>query len=401
MNNEMMQISTFCLRNGQGLSDLKGNKLIILSAALALAAMLLQACQQGKTEKEIAPLVQPELLSTAGYGEQLQLNQRRDALYGYITQKLSDDNGVFTNYTDTKQSAEVATGHELLSESFGLRMRYYALTGQSGAFDQEWERAKRTFDMASGFSYRYSPLHNKRYPLNAAVDDLRLIRALHEGAEAFGNKEYAEEAKRYSERFLAYNVKDGKLFDFYDESLDQTNTFITLCYIDLKTLGLVADTNIKQHDLNGELLRVIEGGYLTDDFPFYETRYDYQRSEYSSESIRTVESLLTILALAEMGQQKEASIRYIKEHVAAGTLYGSYTTQGKPDTDIRSTAIYAITAMIGSELEDRSLFESSINRMNELQVWSQDSPYYGGFADPHSGQAYSFDNLMALLAYSY
>jgi hypothetical protein len=102
-----------------------------------------------------------------------------------------------------------------------------------------------------------------------------------------------------------------------------------------------------------------------------------------------------------MGRQKPASIRFIREQVGAGTLYGQYTRDGKPANDIRSTAIYAITAMIGAVLGDQSLYRTSIERMNEFRIVNTASPLYGGFGDEATGQAYSFDNLMALLAYSY
>ncbi|MNY51813.1 hypothetical protein D3C86_1874350 [compost metagenome] len=114
-----------------------------------------------------------------------------------------------------------------------------------------------------------------------------------------------------------------------------------------------------------------------------------------------MESLLSILHLTETGQQKPASIRYIKEQVEAGTLYGQYSRDGKPLNDIRSTAIYALAAMIGAEAGDDSLYQAAIARMNEFQVRDADSPLSGGFGNTDTGQAYSFDNLMALLAYSY
>ncbi|MNV70556.1 hypothetical protein D3C71_1635280 [compost metagenome] len=57
--------------------------------------------------------------------------------------------------------------------------------------------------------------------------------------------------------------------------------------------------------------------------------------------------------------------------------------------------------MIGAEIGDESLYHRSIERMNEFRVTDVGSPLYGGFGDVASGQAYSFDNLMALLAYVY
>ncbi|MNC81130.1 hypothetical protein D3C75_1341640 [compost metagenome] len=57
--------------------------------------------------------------------------------------------------------------------------------------------------------------------------------------------------------------------------------------------------------------------------------------------------------------------------------------------------------MIGSETRDRELYEAAVQRMQAYRVDDPASPLYGGFGDTGSGQAYSFDNLMALLAYRY
>lgn len=342
-----------------------------------------------------------QLTQSQSYGDDLQMKGNREALHKFIVGQLSGANGIYTNLRDTEQAAEAATGHEVLSESAGLMMRYYALTGQRNPFDAEWAKAKQTFDISAGFSYRYSPARNKRYMLNAAVDDLRIIRALYEAGQAFKDDSYTNQANVYGVRFYEHNVKNGYLYDFYDETYRTTNNFVTLCYIDLKTLNRLAIDSKKKEALAANMLKLIKQGYISNDFPFYETRYDYDKQAYSSESINTVESLLTILALAEVRLHQPASIEYLKEHVHAGTLYGKYTRDGKPATDIRSTAIYAIAAMIGSELGDKSLYAESIRRMNEFRIQDTGSALYGGFGDPRAMQAYSFDNLNALLAYVY
>jgi len=319
----------------------------------------------------------------------------------FITSKLTGENGVYTNFIETDQSAEAASGHEVLSESASLRMLAAVRSGQQERFTEQWKLAKQTFDINSGFSYRYSPKQQKLYPLNAAVDDLRMIRALYEAGEKFGDERYTAEADKYGERFYNYNIKDGKLYDFYDMEYSSTNTFVTLCYINLGTLRKLSISSQFSKKLTNDMNVILENGYLSDEFPFYETRFNYETGKYSSENINTVESLLSILALAEVDQQKSTSIDFIKQQVEAGTLYGQYSREGKPLNDIRSTAIYAITAMIGAEIGDESLYHKSIERMNEFRVTDVGSPLYGGFGDVASGQAYSFDNLMALLAYVY
>lgn len=368
------------------------------------AALLLLALAAGvKLRIGIGLPVEPEQASLphASYGERLQTEPRREALDSFIRNRLTGTYGVYTNLQETDHSREAASGHEVLSESAGLLLRYYARSGQRDRYDAEWTLAKRTFELGSGFSYRYSPLHNKRYPLNAAVDDLRIIRSLHEAAEAFPSGPYMEEANAYGDRFIRNNILDGYMYDFYDESVKRTNSFITLAYIDLRTLQLLPLATAKRDTLTANMLRIARGGYISDTFPFYESRYDYESKTYRSDTIQTVESLLTILALAEVGQHEPASIRYVKEQVAAGTLYGQYTREGRPAGTVRSTAIYAIAAMIGSVAHDADLYESSIRRMNEFQITDKNSPLYGGFADARSGQAYSYDNLTALLAYEY
>ncbi|MHA6531786.1 hypothetical protein [Paenibacillus sp. BAC0078] len=327
--------------------------------------------------------------------------KERQELYAFINKQLTGPYGVYTNLLDTDESGEAASGHEVLSESASLLMRTAVLEGNKEQFAAQWALAKHTFDRDGGFSYRYSPKLQKQYPVNAAVDDLRLIGALYEAGQAFKEPAYTEEADKYGQRFYNNNVKDGYMYDFYDDVYKNTNKFMTLCYIDLSVLRNLAipieKRGILLHNMDG----ILEEGYLSDAFPFYETRFNYDTGTYGSEGINTVESLLSILHLAEIDREKPASIRYIKEQVAAGTLYGQYTRDGKPLNDIRSTAIYALVAMIGAEVGDDALYQAGIERMNEFRVTDAGSPLYGGFGDTDTGQAYSFDNLMALLAYSY
>ncbi|MRN54072.1 hypothetical protein GJB61_13885 [Paenibacillus sp. LC-T2] len=322
-------------------------------------------------------------------------------LYNFINTKLTGPYGVFTNFQETDQNGEAASGHEILSESAGLMMRVAVLTGNKELFAAQWKLAQQTFDMKDGFSYRYSPKLDKQYPVNAAVDDLRLIRALYEAGEIFGETQYTEQADKYGRRFYDNNVENGYLRDFYDENYKIANESITLCYINLSTMQKLSISDELRGILLGNMNDILKGGYLSDQFPFYETRFDYKTDKYGSENINTVESLLSILSLAEVDQQKASSIKYIKQQVDAGTLFGQYTKEGVPANDIHSTAIYAITAMIGSEIGDEILYRQSIARMNELRVSDSSSALYGGFGDVHNKQAYSFDNLMALLAYSY
>lgn len=377
-------------------------KIIIAALAIFAGIIGLTACEKTAVPNP-SNSVHTNSPAPVNLENDTKVNQTQEVanLEQFITSKLTAEYGVYTNFIETDQSAEAASGHEVLSESASLQMLAAVRSGQQERFAEQWQLAKQTFDMNSGFSYRYSPKQQKLYPLNAAVDDLRMIQALYEAGEKFGDKRYTAEADKYGERFYDYNVKDGRLYDFYDMEYSSTNTFVTLCYINLGTLRKLSITSQFSKKLTNDMKVILENGYLSDEFPFYETRFNYETGKYSSENINTVESLLSILALAEVDQEKSTSIDFIKQQVEAGTLYGQYSREGKPLNDIRSTAIYAITAMIGAEIGDESLYHKSIERMNEFRVTDVGSPLYGGFGDVASSQAYSFDNLMALLAYVY
>lgn len=373
--------------------------IIRLIAVLGACAAILAGCGQSATSLgDVAKSVLPP----NRYGASAAYDEGRAALEAFIANRMSGQEGIYTNLIDTKQDGTSASGHEVLSESAGLLMRYYALSGRRESFEASWSRARAVFDMNASFSYRYSPLSDRRYPVNAAVDDLRIIRSLYEAGAAFKDAAYTSEADRYGERFYANNVQDGRLYDFYDETYKTTNDFLTLCYIDLKTIGMLNLPDGDKKRLLDNARRTAENGYLGDAFPFYETRYVYGTDKYASpEGIRTVESLVTILHLSEAGLEHPESIAYIKKQVKAGMLNGTYSRNGEPKDDVRSTAIYALAAMIGSTADDKALYEQAIGRMNELRTTGTGGPLDGGFGDPATGQAYSFDNLTALLAYAY
>jgi hypothetical protein len=374
-------------------------KKIIMINILGLCLAACGAIERGAIPQPINNDTIPPVIHH--YGDLLNMKDRRHDVRQFISKQMMGPHGIYTNLQDTAQDADFATGHELLSESAGLMMRHAVLTNDKSGFEQAWRLALKTFDGGRIFSYRYSPKLDKRYSVNAAVDDMRIIRALYEASAAFQTDEYREEADRYGKRFLDTNVKNGQLYDFFDTDYNLINDFVTLCYIDLKTLEQLGMEISEKNKLLDKMETIIQGGYLSNDFPFYHTRYSYSSAEYITESVNTVESLLTILHLAEIGKHKPESISFIKEKVSNGSLYGLYSTSGEAESDIRSTAIYALSAMIGSVIGDQSLYEISIAQMNKFQIRDQSSEMNGGFGDKVAKQAYSFDNLMALLAYSY
>ncbi|WP_246187901.1 glycosyl hydrolase family 8 [Paenibacillus tengchongensis] len=375
-------------------------------AGMLFVLLLLVSCKGGTNESGNASPVIPDIIASTApasleQAPSVSYSREEQELLAFIDAQMTGPYGVYTNRMETAQSDGAATGHEVLSESASLMMQSAVQRGERERFTLLWKQAAQTFDMKGGFSYRYSPKHGKQYSVNAAVDDLRLIGALQAAGEKFQESGFTQAAEQYGQRFYEHNVKNGYMYDFYDNIYMNTNKFITLCYINLSVLRNLSIPSDSGGILLHNMTEILEDGYISDQFPFYETRFDYESGTYRSENINTVESMLSLLHLAEAGRYNLQSLRYIKQQVEAGTLYGQYTRDGVPVNDIRSTAIYALAAMIGRAAGDEDLYRRGIERMNEFRITDGTSPLFGGFGNAETGEAYSFDNLMALTAYSY
>lgn len=246
-------------------------------------------------------------------------------------------------------------------------------------------------------SYRYSP-ETGAYRVNAFVDDMRIIRALLKAAEVFGGS-YMQTALQYANRLYDTNVKDHRIYDLYDDVYHTTNDFVTLCYSDLDTMRLLADQDPRWDEVFKTMKGILHKGYISDAFPLYRGSFSYTAMEYSQQDILMVQSLLTVLSLAQTGECPQRTLDYLKDCVQNKAIYGAYHPDGVPVGDTESTAVYAICAMIADAVYDDEMYALCIGRMNRFQATDEASEVYGAFADMKTLDLYAFDNLTALLAY--
>lgn len=318
--------------------------------------------------------------------------------YEFILNKMVDNGGVHTNYMEMPHDENFATGYDVLSESQGLLMRYASIIKDKEIFKSSFNFTLRNLNTKNLFAYRYDFDNQNKYLVNAAVDDLRIIRALLEGANTFSKAKYKELAEEFAYRFYNTNVKNNFLYDFYDENVGTTNDFITLCYIDLDTISKLPSDDWTNVYYN--MCEILKAGYISDEFPMFMTSYNYNTKTYQAEKgINMVESLLSVLNLSSAGLCSNTTINYIKQKVKEGVLYGNYNKDGQNNNEIQSTAIYAICAMIGKSENDSELYNDSIMRMEQFRVDDKNSSIYGAFGNAETFEVYSFDNLMALIAY--
>jgi hypothetical protein len=368
---------------------MKKKVLIILTGLLTV----LFACSAGGG-KPLAGVYQ----ETANPPESDKTPRREELCFRFFDENmLLEDGGVRTNYLDKTENDELATGAQVLSESMGLWMLYAVETKNQPAFDRSFAFVKARLDTKGILSYRYAPPLGA-YPVNAYIDDMRIIRSLLLADGAFGGG-YKETALAYANRLYETNVAENRVRDFYDAQAGIANDFVTLCYPDFDTMKKLAEHDKKWQAVYDEMLGIVKGGYLGDDFPMYAGTYSYQEGTYYANDISTVQSLLTVLNLARVGESSQSSIDFIRENVKSGTLYGSYGTDGTAKNKVESTAIYAICADIGKTVGDEALYETAITQMNRFQVLDENSKVFGAFANAQTLDLYAFDNLMALLAY--
>jgi len=315
----------------------------------------------------------------------------------FVEEKLQSEGGIFTNYLPSKDVNELAAGHSILSESQGLMLSYYVRAGNKAMATKTAAFVQKRMDTGNILCYRLDE-DGHLYPVNASVDDLRLIGATLEAAEAFHQPDYLDQAMIYANRLYDTNVQNDMLADFYDVQFMQADVYATLCYSDLHSMQAIAAYDERWLTVMENMRKIVMGGYLNDTFPFFHTRYNFEKHHYESDNIPMVESLLTAYHLSSIASCPKQTLEYLKNTLQKGKLYSLYSFDGKPLSNTESTAIYALCAMIGASEKDVDLYRISIEHMLSFQVTDPLSPVYGAFADAKTLQAYSFDNLMALLA---
>lgn len=327
----------------------------------------------------------------------------KQKLQDFLVDHMLVGGSFVTNYKAKKDQnkTELATGHDRLSESSGLWLRHLALTGTQKQYDTFYKKTKQEFFDKGQFTYRINA-NGTKSPVNASVDDMRIICSLIEAKERFKDPKYEREIKKLVSTFKKQSIQDGMLVDFYDVDSKKPAHEVSLYYLDIKQMGYIYKVaDLPKKDLEFQY-QILKKGYISDSFPLYHQKYNYDTGKYTDgDTINIIESLLSILYLSEIGQEKSQSIQFVKNAVTTGTLYNAYNLDGTPADKSQSASSYAIAAMIGKEIGDEQLYDQAIKIIGNFQIMNPSSLIYGGIGDQNTLEVYSFNNLMAMLAYDY
>lgn len=326
--------------------------------------------------------------------------KKQQLLINFLDNQMMGDGGIYTNYLPTNNpNSTNATGHELLDESSGYYLIHLALTKQAQAFKIFYDKTKRNFYENGQFSYRYDPATKKRYPVNASVDDLRIMEALLLYDQQFQTNYYANEVKMLFKNMQSLSLINGNLYDYANGQTKQHAETGTLCYFNLATLKLLENNNATEKQYYQKQLKIVENGYLNDNFPVYQTRYNYQTKRYSNDgNINILETLMTMQHLSAINKLPATSLQWLTRQVMNKQLYNYYNLNGKPTTKNQSAAAYALAALIASDEKQPELYQAAIKEMLTFQINKEGSPLNGAFGDLQTKQVYSFNNVTALVA---
>lgn len=362
-----------------------------------LALILLTGCSKNTTTSMPTKSVS-DLTQRTSYGD---YTKQQKKLINFLNRKMITNQGIYTNYSQQSYEESEARGHELLSESSGLWLQYLVYSHQYKQFRQFYKQTKKTFDQGEQFSYRYTPSKKKQFNVNATLDDLRIIKALQMYADLTKNQSYHKEAVQRFTKLQKNTMSEGKIASFYDIKAHKASTEGSLAYYDLATLKYFESSSTQNKKMYQKQLSVVKSGFLGDAFPLYASSYNWQAEDYSQADLNTSEALETVLHLAEIGKVKEVTLNWLKRQVDNNSLYNTYSVNGSVVSKGHSAGSYALAAEIFALNKNPRMYHKAMKLVWKYQIQDKSSPMYGAIGIERKKEAYSYNNLMTLLAAQY
>jgi len=332
-------------------------------------------------------------------GKQVIDYREKEALvFRFLKVHMLGDNGqVLTNLK------EDGSGEYTLSESVGLLMEYSVLKGDKELFDKELRLLEEEL------------LYDRQYIrwrtgtgiwCNALIDDLRIVGALLDAYDKWGDNGYLNIAGFIEEGIFKNQVKGNRIYELYDFMLNMAKESIPLCYIDLYTVYKLSFFNRRWLSVYNKGLTTIYNGRISHASPFFYKYYVYRDRKYSPDEeynqgkgVCLTYTLYTVRHMAEVNENTDFFTKWLKKEIKKGKLYAWYDPHTLvPAQKLESTAVYALAAIYSKIVGEEDLCLELIDKMLDFMVDDIDSPYYGGFGDEENCEFHSFDNLTALYA---
>lgn len=315
----------------------------------------------------------------------------------FVSEQMMEAGGIHSEYhTD---SVKKTYQSDVLSESQGLILEYAVVKEKQELFDNAIGYVENQMSRDALPAWRVSGKQADR--VNALIDDLRIYGALIKADELWGG--YEELILKYRENLKEYGLFKGQAIDFYDFKAKQPADRLTLCYADFEVMGMLAEEDEEWNNAYEQALSIVKSGKISDTFPLYYSWYNYDHSRYEETDLNMSEALVTLLHLAQIGQLPEDAIAWLNKELYGEGIMAKYDVTGKVVTGYHyeSTAVYALTAMIGEEIGDAGMTGKALNKMEKMRINDTALAYNGAFGNENGTEITSFDQIVPMLAYAY
>lgn len=308
----------------------------------------------------------------------------------FIRTHLLTESGLLrTNITDRN--------NEFLSESIGLYLLFLVERNREREFaDQVGVLTDYFLDESNLVAWRLEQKNNEiiTSPVNAWIDDARIVHALYLAAKTFDEPTYAELANNISESLTTIATKKGLPVDYVDLKTKDSSDMITLSYLDEAALQMMpASSNLYSNSKNLLVEAPTDG-------PFFAKSYSIQNQTYTfDEEINMIDQLYVALRYEQFNLSTDRFYTFFKEAFETGPIYGRYSrSQAMPTVTYESQAVYALAVFYLLERGEDEFAEMVMERLQKLAVQDESSKYEGGYIDVLTQHTHSFDNLLPLLA---
>lgn len=272
-----------------------------------------------------------------------------DTVQSYVKENYMNGDRVISTF----QKGE---NQQYLSESLGLYMNYLLLAKDKKGFREQVDVLEEIFVIEKGSFVRWSL--DEQAGANALIDDVRIIGALMNGAELFGEEKYKNLALNISKSISDYQQINGIYSDFFDWNYGEPAARITLSY-------LTEDFFLAFHDTELTEQLLINASYDKFFFPEY---YDIKTKSYQyGNEVHMVDQLLIAINKIQRSEQELTSFNewLLSRWRDDGKIYGRYDRDsGQALVSYESLAVYAFAyeylMLIGEEQAAESIWEHAV-----------------------------------------
>ena len=332
------------------------------------------------------------------------LQGNESPLLRFVAEHLMDPSGgIYTNLRDDLAlPPDTAGNHQMLSESTGLMMEYALSVNRRDLFDSQ-AHFLTTRLMTDDGQIRWVYEEEGPYrdvSVNAAIDDLKIIAALLKASERWEDEGYGKLADRLSGVLLRQGTAGDLLPDYYDWRHGELADEITSSYLELGALGRLAERDSAWRPIRDRALELLESARLQGGL-FLKTYRISEGRWLEQDAFNMIDVLYAAGHLAAAGVGIPETLDMIERKWREdGELHAVYDREWRTVDASISPAVYALAGRLLTDAGRADTAAPILGGMHDLAVRDEDSPWYGGFVDPDTLEAYSFDHLQALLAES-